>query len=178
MRRTSQRRTPRFLWIARFILRFGKTIAKAFTYLMLEFTLYIAIGGLAIALLSLGMSSNVALSLSLVLVIFSLLTTFLAYWQHQIIAKRRTKANSSLLITGEVKLADWIAQTLCAKASQEWEEYQDWLHDILLVRRQLLDSGSSRWKVTLLTYWRLIALCVTVTLIKLRRLVLAARRLR
>jgi hypothetical protein len=82
MRRTSQRRTPRFLWIARFILRFGKTIAKAFTYLMLEFTLYIAIGGLAIALLSLGMSSNVALSLSLVLVIFSLLTTFLAYWQH------------------------------------------------------------------------------------------------
>lgn len=51
MRRTSQRRTPQFLWIARFILRFGKTIAKAFTYLMLEFTLYIAIGGLAIALL-------------------------------------------------------------------------------------------------------------------------------
>jgi ABC-type transport system involved in cytochrome bd biosynthesis fused ATPase/permease subunit len=178
MRRTQQRHTAPFSRIIRFTLRLVKAIAKAFTYLTLEFAVYIAIGGLAIALVSLGVSINVALNLSLVLVVFSLVMSFLAYRQHRIIKSRPTKANSPLPVRGEVKLADWIAQTLSTKAPQEWEDYQDWLHDILLARRQLLDHGYPVWKVTGMTYWRLIGLCITVALIKLRRLALAARRLR
>jgi len=178
MRQTPQRHKASFSRIARFILRLGTAIAKAFTYLSLEFAVYIGIGAFAIALIFLGMPSNIALYLSLVLAVFSLVASFLAYRQHRIITSRTARSRSSIPATSEVKLANWIAQTLSTKAPQEWEDYQDWLHDILLTRSQLLSNGYPVWKVTVITYWRLMGLCITVSLIKLRRLAIAARRLR
>lgn len=163
--------------MARFILDLVKDIAKACIYLMLEFAVYIAIGGLAIALISLGVPSNVALGVSLVLVVFTLIVSSLAYKRHRITTSRPGR-NSYIPVRGEVKFADWIAQTLSARAPQEWEEYQDWLHDILLARRQLLDSGCPVWKVTAIAHWRLMGLCITVGSIKLKRWAIAARRLR
>ncbi|NDJ23112.1 hypothetical protein GS682_16005 [Nostoc sp. B(2019)] len=173
-----RRRTARFSQIARFMQRLVKAIVRAFTYLTLEFAVYIAIGGGAIALISLGVPSNIALGVSLVLVIFSLVVNFLAHRQHQIITSRPARASSSVPVGSEVKLANWIGQTLSTKAPQEWEEYQDWLHDILLARHQLLDSSYPVWKIAVMTYWRLIGLCITVSLLKLRRLAIAARRQR
>ncbi|MEW6498929.1 MAG: hypothetical protein AB1589_41530, partial [Cyanobacteriota bacterium] len=136
---------------------------------------YMAMGGVAIALISLGVSSNVALTVSIVLVVLSLVVSFLAYRQHRIITNRPAK-NFYSRVQGDVKFADWIARFLATKAPQEWEEYQDWLHDILLARRQLLDRDAPHWKATLVTYWRLAGLCVTVTSIKLKRMAIAARR--
>ncbi|MEQ8755392.1 MAG: hypothetical protein RID09_17995 [Coleofasciculus sp. G1-WW12-02] len=164
--------------IIRFIRRGVKAIAKTLIYLTVEFTIYVAIAGVAIALFWLGLPSYVALGLSIGLVILSLTISFLAYRQHRLITRRSVKTDASPTMKGDVKLADLIAQTLAEKAPQEWEEYQDWLHDILLDRRQRLDEGDPHWRVTLLTYWRLTRLCITVTLIKLRRLAIAARRLR
>ena len=69
----------------------------------------------------------------------------------------------------EIPLARRIAQILSDKSSPEWIEYQDWLHDILLARRQLINNGSPRWKVTLITHWRLIAFCTVVTVNKTKR---------
>lgn len=88
MRRTKRRRTAPFSRMARFILGLIKHIAKACIYLMLEFAVYIAIGGLAIALISLGVPSNVALGLSLVLVAFTLIVSSLAYKRHRITTSR------------------------------------------------------------------------------------------
>ncbi|MEQ8538681.1 MAG: hypothetical protein RIB93_14695 [Coleofasciculus sp. D1-CHI-01] len=164
--------------IIRLIRRGGRAIAKALIYLAVEFTVYIAIGGGAIALFWLGLPSYVALGLSIGLVILSFTVSFLAYRQHRRITRRSVKTDASPMIKGDVQLADWIAQTLAKKAPQEWEEYQDWLHDILLDRRQCLDQGDPYWRVTALTYWRLTGLCITVSLIKLRRLAIAARRMR
>ncbi|MFP4121455.1 hypothetical protein [Coleofasciculus sp.] len=164
--------------IVRLIWRIVQAIAKALIYLAVEFTVYIAIGGGAIALFWLGLPSYVALGLSIGLVILSFTMSFLAYRQHRWITRRSVKTDASPMIKGDVQLADWIAQTLATKAPQEWEEYQDWLHDILLDRRQRLDQGDPYWRVTALTYWRLTGLCITVSLIKLRRLAIAARRMR
>ena len=75
-----------------------------------------------------------------------------------------------------MSFANWIARTLSHQASQEWEEYQDWLHDILLDYRQLLNRNIPRWQVTLVTYWRLTRLCITVSAIKLKKLAMRATR--
>lgn len=48
---------------------------------------------------------------------------------------------SQIKIRGEENLANWIAQNLAQKAPREWDEYQDWLHDILLDR---LSNARSR----------------------------------
>ena len=164
--------------IVRLIWRSIQAIAKALIYLTVEFTVYVAIGGGAIALFWLGLPSYVALGLSIGFVILSFTVSFLAYRQHRRITRRSVTTDASPIIKGDVKLADWIAQILATKAPQEWEEYQDWLHDILLDRRQRLDEGDPHWRVTALTYWRLTGLCITVSLIKLRRLAIAARRMR
>lgn len=70
---------------------------------------------------------------------------------------------------GELRLADRLAHWLRTRAPHEWQDYQDWLHDILLARRQLLQAGRAPWQVSLLTTWRLTTFCVTVGIITLRR---------
>lgn len=167
-----KRGTALLALISRFPLRLLK---NSCIYLTIEFAAYIAIGAVAIALISLGVASHVALTVSLVLVVLSLVGSFLAYRQHRIITNRPAKSFYSR-VQGDVKFADWIARLLSTKAPQDWEEYQDWLHDILLARRQLLDRDVPHSKVTLVTYWRLVGLCITVTSIKLKRMAIAARR--
>lgn len=172
IRQNKKRRTALLALMSRFPLRLLKNVC---IYLTIEFAAYIAIGAVAIALISLGLSNNVALTVSIVLVVLSLVGSFLAYRQHRIITNRPAR-NFYSRVQGDVKFADWIARLLSTKAPQEWEEYQDWLHDILLARRQLLDRDAPHWKVTLVTYWRLVGFCVTVTSIKLKRMAIAARR--
>ncbi len=58
--------------IVRLIWRGVQAIAKALIYLTVEFTVYVAIGGGAIALFWLGLPSYVALGLSIGFVILSL----------------------------------------------------------------------------------------------------------
>ena len=82
---------------------------------------------------------------------------------------------SQIKIRGEENLANWIAQNLAQKAPREWDEYQDWLHDILLDRFQMLDQGYPVWKVRMITYWRLVGFCLIVSLTKLRRLAIRLR---
>ena len=76
----------------------------------------------------------------------------------------------------KVRLASSIAKILTNSSSSEWHEYQDWLHDILLARRQLIDAKCPRWKVAVITHWRLSILCIVVGANKIGRL--ASRFLR
>ncbi|NET91463.1 MAG: hypothetical protein F6K45_25845 [Kamptonema sp. SIO1D9] len=133
------------------------------------------IGGIAIALISFGIATDVALWLSLALLVLILLVSYLVYQQHRRITSQ-PKKYSYFRVRGEVKLADWIARIVSTKAPREWTEYQDWLHDLLLNRRQLLEKGESRLRVTALTYWRLMGFCITVSAIKLKRLAVSHRR--
>jgi len=161
MRRIFHQVTASNSGILRFIWSFIRAFAKAFVWLAVEFSGYLIFLGLGVALVALGVSTNVASWLSIVLL--SLLCAFIL-------------GVSYLTVKGEVRLAKWIARTLVTKASQEWEDYQDWLHDIILDYHQLLNSGAPRWQVNIVTYWRLIRLCLTVVAIKLKRLATTTRR--
>jgi len=79
---------------------------------------------------------------------------------------------------GETKLARRISKILAGRRDTEWIEYQDWLHDILLARRQLLDAKCPRWKVKLITYRRLSVFCVVVGISKVRQASMSIRRSR
>ncbi|MBE9129280.1 MULTISPECIES: hypothetical protein [unclassified Coleofasciculus] len=149
------------LRILRFIQSITQVFAKALVWLAVEFSGYLIFFGLGLALVMLGVPTNIASWLSLVLLI--LLGAFIL-------------GVSYPLLKGEVRFANWIARILSNKTPQVWEDYQDWLHDILLNYRQLLESGAPRWQVTIVTYWRLTRFCITVGTLKLKRLVIAARR--
>ena len=78
----------------------------------------------------------------------------------------------------KVLLATWLAKTFLDRKSPEWSEYQDWLHDIFLARRQLLDAKCPKWKVTIITYWRLSTFLAIVTLAKIKNIAVSVMRLR
>lgn len=132
--------------------------------------------GLTIIFHSWGASNSLALGLSIVIVILSCILSirFFSHRKSKLDIKRTLKTTRTK-VKGEEKFANSIAQILAQKAPKEWEEYQDWLHDILLDRLQLLDRGLPVWKVRLITYWRLIGFCFIVGLIKLRRLAIRLR---
>ena len=77
-----------------------------------------------------------------------------------------------------VKFAYWIATILADLSAPEWNEYQDWLHDVLLARRQLLDSKSPKWKVTLITHWRLSTFCLVVIVDRIKQVASGILKLR
>ena len=79
---------------------------------------------------------------------------------------------------GEIKLASRISRTFANQTSTEWNEYQDWLHDILLSRQQLLDAKCPLWKVKLITYRRLSMFCIVVTIAKVKQAALRIGRSR
>ena len=178
MRRIKKKLTNSFSGLVRSSLRIVKASIKIITELfrrgvkelLLEIILFGVGFGLTIFFSYLGVSNRLALGLSLVIVILiCILAIRFFYSRKSKLARSRSK------VRGEEKLADWIAQTLAQKAPQEWEEYQDWLHDILLARLQLLDRGFPVWKVRIITYGRLTGFCVTISLIKLRRLAIRFR---
>lgn len=157
-----------------------KILAQLFwrgvTELLWEIVLFGVGLGLAFIFHSLGASNSLAVGLSLVIVIsIAILAIRFFFFRKSKLARSRTLITTSTKVRGEEKLANWMAQTLAQKAPQEWEEYQDWLHDILLARLQLLDRGFPVWKVRIITYWRLTGFCLIVGLTKLRRLVIRLR---
>ena len=79
---------------------------------------------------------------------------------------------------GEIRLARSISRTIAESKSTEWHEYQDWLHDILLARRQLLDAKHPQWKVSAITYWRLSVFCIVVGMSKLKQVTASIRKSR
>ena len=150
-----------------------KAVTQVLIYGIYELTIEItwAIGSLGIALIlaKLGISDVVAIALGFVI------TVILGIAVYRMLTRQKSKR---LHRRGEIKLANWIAKTLSNKASGEWSEYQDWLHDILLARRQLLARGCPSWKAALIAYWRLGGLWVVVSLIKLRRVAIAMMKWR
>ena len=171
MRKNSQKSTNSLLQIILsrlLLLLIG--IPKVLLYLICEGAVYALIIITGALLISFGVPQSLALSISIALIITTIVISYTTYRQHRNITSRSRKNRQHKPLKGEVKFADAIAGILSQKSPREWEEYQDWLHDILLARRQSLASGSPQWKVTLITYWRLTALCVTVSTIKLRRL--------
>lgn len=153
-------------------------IPKVLLYLICEGGVYALIIIIGALLVNFGVPQSFALGISIALMIATIVISYTTYRQHRNITCRSRKNRQHNPLKGEVKFADAIAGILSQNSPREWEEYQDWLHDILLARRQSLASGSPEWKVTLITYWRLIALCITVSAIKLRRLVMTVRKLR
>ncbi|MDJ0775639.1 MAG: hypothetical protein QNJ49_19810 [Mastigocoleus sp. MO_167.B18] len=153
-------------------------IPKILLYLICEGTIYALILIIAVLLVKFGMPQAFALGLSITLIIATLIISYTTIRQHRIITRRSRKNRPHNSVKGEVRFADAIAGILSQNSPREWEEYQDWLHDILLARCQLLDRKIPGWKVTLITYWRLTALCITVSAIKLRRFARIVRKLR
>lgn len=147
-----------------------KALTKALVYeLTTEIILVIGSFSIAILLAKLGISDVVAIALGLVITIILCAVVYSLFN----LPKLKTSHQKS-----EIKFANWIVKTLLSKGSSEWSEYQDWLHDILLARRQLLDRGCLSWKVFLITSWRLAALYIIVTAIKLRNAAIAVFRWR
>ena len=156
------------------IARIGKKLLRlAVKQLLLEISVGIITLGLAYGFTSWGMSQNLALFIAVVLALglFIVATLVIDNWY-------KSKFSMRSKAKGELKLAVRIAQMLSNKASSEWTEYQDWLHDILLARDQLLVSKCPRWKVVMITYWRLNVLLVVVSLIKIKGIVVSVMKLR
>ncbi len=153
-------------------------IPKILLYLICEGAIYALILVIGVLLVKFGLPQAFALGLSITLIIASLIISYTTIRQHRIITRRSRKNRPHNSVKGEVRFADAIAGILSQNSPREWEEYQDWLHDILLARCQLLDRKIPGWKVTLITYWRLTALCITVSAIKLRRFARIVRKLR
>ncbi|MDJ0651184.1 MAG: hypothetical protein QNJ60_21025 [Xenococcaceae cyanobacterium MO_188.B19] len=150
-----------------------RVLKNAVIYLTFETVLLVILGILAGILIQLGFSTIIAISISIILFVVILLFTAIAY-----IKRRKTKTNSYLRVQGEVKLADNIAQIVARKSPKEWEEYQDWLHDILLHRSHLIARNYPMWKVSIITYWQLTVFSLTVSLIKLKKIARAVWKIR
>ena len=142
-------------------------LTKLFTYISLEICFWLATLGIGYLFLSWGISYNLANYAALALAIAILLSALsFEAWQK---SKKQPKKHSK----SKVKLANWIASYLADRTSPEWIEYQDWLHDILLARCQLLNAKCPKWKVFILTYWRLSGFLVIVSLAKIKKAVVA-----
>ncbi|GAB4538482.1 MAG: hypothetical protein Tsb0014_28110 [Pleurocapsa sp.] len=165
------KRTRKIQRTWRFLKQLCKFFQRGIKAIIVELITAIATFILAIMLNAWGISDHIAIILGLILSVAGVIFC----WS---IFNRQRKQSQSDHKVGEIRLACWIARTLHTQASREWEEYQDWLHDILLARRQLLNSGYPVWKVALITYWRLGVLFVTVNIVKLRKIAIAATKWR
>ena len=156
------------------IAKVGKKLLRfAVKQLLLEISLGITILGLAYVFASWGISQNLALYVAIAVVLGLFIVAALV-----IDNGYKSKSSMKRKAEGELKLAVRIAHMLSKKASLEWTEYQDWLHDILLARDQLLVSKCPRWKVVMITYWRLSVLLIVVSLTKIKGIVVSVMKLR
>lgn len=155
--------------IARIIVRFLKfALGELISHILFGSIIL----GFSYVFVSWGISSAVAFNLALAtllaicILLIVTISVFNSAFKHQ--QPKKVK----------IKLATWLAKTLIDRTSPEWTEYQDWLHDIFLARRQLLDAKSPKWKVTIITYWRLSAFLTIVTLSKIKNMASSVMRLR
>jgi quinol-cytochrome oxidoreductase complex cytochrome b subunit len=56
--------------------------------------------------------------------------------------------------TKDIKFASSVSKLL-SHFPEEWQDYQDWLRDII-ASRQMLQANHPNWRATLLFYWRLV----------------------
>jgi uncharacterized membrane protein len=177
MRRTSRkcknRLLRKLLRSCLFLLKAGfktaKIVVKAFIdYLFFEIIfngILFAMGGLLwYFFVKFGISQNIVfIAIIIVLILFVLFTFALHTFSNK--KQKSTRGKTS----GEIKLAQWITQAIVNQNSTEWEEYQDWIHDIMLSRQQLLNAKCPRWQVSLITYRRLGVFWVVVGISKVKQ---------
>lgn len=155
--------------IAKIIVRFLKF---ALGQLLFEALFGSLILGCAYILVSWGIYSEFtfyiafAIALTVCILLIGIASSLTSSFKHK--KSKRAK----------VFLAAWLAKTCVDRTSPQWTEYQDWLHDIFLARRQLLDAKCPKWKVTIITYWRLSAFLAIVTLAKIKNIAVSVMRLR
>ena len=141
-----------------------------------EIFLWVVILGFAYIFASWGMSSNLSLFLAIcsvfALIIVPLGLLIAVAFVSDFLSKPKKSKKS------QVKLAVWLAETFADRESPEWEEYQDWLHDILLARRQLLQEQCPKGKVFVITYWRLSGFLVIISLTKMKNAAISVMKLR
>ena len=158
-----------FKAIARLTIKFFKYALK---YLVIEIFFGSLILGCAYILVSWGISADMSfyLALGTILTICALLIVI------GFVVNNTFKHQQPKKV--KIKLATWLANTFLDRTSLEWTEYQDWLHDIFLARRQLLETKCPRWKVNIITYWRLSAFFVIVSLARIKNIAVSVMRLR
>ena len=132
---------------------------------------FVTLGGLASLFIALGMPQNIASTLAIAIALGLLILALYIFCKFSQTTKPTKNKRA-----GEIKLASKISQTFAEQKSTEWHEYQDWLHDILLARQQLLDAKHPRWKVKLITYKRLSIFCIVVSVSKVKQIVASMRR--
>ena len=129
-------------------------------------------------LTSWGIPLSIALIMAIIATIASLIMITALLTIVGSVINKLDKSPESTKLKAEVRLARRIAEVLANRSASEWTEYQDWLHDILLKRRQLLDARHPRWRVSLITYWRLSVFCTVVAASKIKQVTFILLRLR
>ena len=175
----------RLLSRIRRILRFSLSLLKAIfkgsanlfqfgtKQLLFELSLATLVVGLSYLFTVWGISLNIALLLAIAIALGLFLVAIYILYKRE--PNQRLNVNK---YRGEIGLARLISQTVAEKESAQWHEYQDWLHDIMLSRRQLLDGKCLQWKVSSITYWRLSIFCIVVAINKVKQATLNIKRLR
>ena len=149
----------------------SKTIAMIFRslaeYILLEAIFWVmTLGGIASLFIAFGMPQNIASILAIAISFGLFILALYILWKFE-----REKKQTRNKRESEIRLAVHISRTFANGTSTQWSEYQDWLHDILLARRQLLDAKCPQWKVKLITYHRLSVFCLVVGISKIKQVV-------
>ena len=172
-RRTSKKKNRLLIKLLRsslFLLKTAfKTIAIVFIrlieYILCEAILwFVTLGGLASLLVMFGIPQNMAslLAIAINLGLF-IIAVYISckYYEEKKLTRNKRK--------DETRAAYSIAKTFANSSPSEWQEYQDWLHDIMLSRQQLLDANCPRWQIKLITYKRLSAFCIVVGISRIKQ---------
>ena len=145
-----------------------KFVKFAVGQLMLELFLAVSIIGFSYLFMSWGLALPVASIMAIPSTLILLILTAYVFFELNSLTKPK----------GEVKVAQRISRILTDKRSTEWNEYQDWLHDIMQDRQQMLTMKRPQWQVKLITYRRLSVFCVVVGMSKVKHAALSIRRSR
>ena len=148
--RTARRETVHM--VQAIVNKLVKFVKLATTQLFVEIFLGLTFLGVAYLLTLWGMSQNIVGYLALVLTPFIALAAWLilsalAVFFYNLWCRVQGANNS--------KPKNWLIKLLVDRQSPQWSEYQDWLHDIFLARRQMLERKCPTWQVAIITYWRL-----------------------
>jgi hypothetical protein len=150
-----------------------RMIGQLSRLLLIAIALCISIFGLELLLFSMGIEPRwrYAISFGMGLLLTLFIAAGMAVQQHHRILVARSQLQSSSANALEVQShpAHWLLRRIQTHSPRLWEEYQDWLHDILLDRDRLLAQGLSPWKVTIVTRWRLLGWSCTVMMISAKR---------